>query len=569
MSGKADRLLEVRWELSKRKGEAHRLYMPMDHQLPLYRTRARRVIVRGGNQSGKTLSGADFYSRRVTGHFRFGMEEVNPKRKLLVVSLDTKLLAENQYRKMFEEGPFDVCAKCKQVKHVCLATAECGPEEGWNDRYEPAPPLIPSRLLDKSKGKEGVVWLEKARGVPDRIYLTTGAIIDFRTAKSGREAFQGVQHDDVWVDEEGGQEESVMNEIIRGLIKRNGMLMQTATPLAAGVHLLEFAEEAQEEAEDRKARADKLQVALDALPGHPFYEEHILDSDLNVSLDKVQFDKWMERLGVEEEAVRRKGGFLIQHGLVYKEFHKSTHVIEPFVIPQGWTIYVTLDPGHANAFAILFAAVAPNGRVFIFDELYLRRTEVRDVVLAWQALLAGGSRNLTGPRRAQRSAIDPNAVQQHSGMEKGHVKRQVEMIRKELNFVDVNKSPVLWKASNPIQAGILAVQSLLKVEPPPPDGNGKPRLSVMSNCTNFLREIARYRYPRPKEDKDVVENKTRGPMRKADHLMDDVRYLAMMNPIYIQPPQKDDPRLARVRNRLAARRRRRKGKLVADGYSLS
>lgn len=569
MSGKADRLLEVRWELSKRKGEAHRLYTPMDHQLPLYRTRAKRIIVRGGNQSGKTLSGADFYSRRVTGHFDFGMEEVNPKRKLLVVSLDTKLLAENQYRKMFEEGAFDVCSTCKQVKHVCLARAECGPGEAWNDRCELAPPLIPSRMLDKSKGKDGMVWLEKARGVPDRAYIKTGAVIDFRTAKSGREAFQGVQHDDVWVDEEGGQEESVMNEIIRGLIKRNGTLMQTATPLAAGVHLLEFAEEAQEEAEDRKARAEKLSVAVGALPDSPFYEEHILDSDLNVSLDKLAFEKWMARLGVEEEAVRRKGGFLIQHGLVYKEFHKSTHVVEPFLIPKDWTIYVTLDPGHANAFAILFAAVSPNGRIFIFDELYLRRVEVRDVVLAWQRLLAGGSRNLDGPRRAHRSAIDPNATQQHAGMEKGHVKHQLEMLRKELDFVDVNGSPILWKASNPIQSGILAVQSLLKLDPPPPAGSGKPRLSVMANCVNFLREIARYRYPRPKEDKDVIENKTKGPMRKQDHLMDDLRYLAMMNPIYIMPPQKTDPRLERARQRIGARRRRRKGKLVADGYSLS
>ena len=100
-----------------------------------------------------------------------------------------------------------------------------------------------------------------------------------------------------------GSDEDVVHEIERGLLENSGRLWWTATPLAAGVKLLEYSENAQAE----------------ELEENPYHEEVILRTDDNITLPKEATEKFFEGMSEEEESVRREGAFLIQSGLVYRE----------------------------------------------------------------------------------------------------------------------------------------------------------------------------------------------------------------------------------------------------------
>ena len=525
--------------------EALRVFVPLPAQRRVVKTKAKRLVIRGGNRSGKTLSGAWKLADRVCEESPGGARGC-----ALVVSLDLSLLAKNCYEKLFEKGAFLVCKDCSMPCSTC----RCG--QGFDGRSVPAPPLIPRRLVKR------IVWLDKARRIPDRVYLWTGWQIDFRSCESGREKFQGTAYGKVWVDEEGGSDEGVMNEIERGLIETDGALWWTATPLAAGVKLLEMSEKAHEEAAVRATRID----AGEELAGDPRYEEIVLRTDDNTSLPKDAVAEFFAGMSEEEEKVRRGGEFLVTQGLVFREWDKTVHVVEPYRIPQDWTVYDVLDPGHANAFGVLFLAVKPDGDWVAFDEIYEARTDIPELVALWRGKLSGKSWGLGGEAHwAQRSVIDPASKQVHAGMKLNSVRKQLTRAREKAQFRSFDGGFQMYCAPNAMMAGIFAVKALLNVRNQFDKGdprNGTPRLTVFNTCHHFQREIRRYRYPRAPEGKSV--NEVQGPIRKDDHLMSTIRYAALVDfkfvPMHLRPSwgrgSVTGDLFARMRTRKAVRLKR-------------
>ena len=533
---KRKRLLQVGRHLHQLQGEALRLFRPLPTQAAIHSSTAKRLVVRGGNRSGKTVNAAVKAARRVGEPPAAGQ-----KGRGLIVSLDNRLLAKNCYAKLFEPGAFRVCKECDQVQHVCT----CGPTEAevFRLRSRPAPPLIPRRLVKR------FVWLEKGRHILDFVELATGWVIEFRSCESGREKFQGEDWDWAWIDEEGGSDESIMLEIERGLLENDGDLWWSATPLAAGVKLLEYAEEAREEAE--------------ANVGEPYHEEVILDTDDNPTIPVSAREKFFAGMSEDEERVRRRGDFLIQQGLVYREWDKRVHLVDTYPIPPDWTVYDLVDPGCANAFAILFVAVKPNGDWVAFDEIYARHVDIPDIVSEWKRRLGGLSPALGGhPHWSQRTGIDPASKQIHAGMKLNHVKSQVEKERERQKLRSFDGDYGTFPAPNTRLGGILRVKTLLKVRAgyrgKEEWKNGTPQLTVMSHLVHFQREVRRYRWPKQRPDKDV--NESQGPVKKDDHLMDLIRYGALLNLRWVAPINR--PRWSRgddnpVFNRLKKRKGRR------------
>ena len=516
-------LLRASKHLGELRREALRVYRPLPGQLPFFVSEARRLVGRGGNRAGKTLNGAARLASIVTGENEHWRKKRPEGGKALVVSLDFSLLSKNCYSKLFEPGSFRVCRECRRTRLGC----DCG--DGFMTRSMPAGPLIPDRLVRR------IVWLDKARKIPDRAYLRTGWVIDFRSCESGRQKFQGDAWDLAWIDEEGGSDEDVMNEIERGLLETEGWLWWTATPLAAGVKLLEYSEKAQEEEAERLARPEDVS-------GPPHYQEVVLLTDDNIMLDKGALDRFYEGMSEEEERVRRQGDFLIQQGRVYPEWDKDLHVVDTYGIPEDWTVYDFLDPGHANAFAILMIAVKPDGDWVAFDEIYVARTDIPTVVKEWHKRLSGSSRALDGrPHWSQRTAIDPASNQIHAGMKKNSVRQQIHKERRRRKFRSFQGEFKMFNAPNAKMAGILAVKAMLNPRtglPAKDPRHGTPKLTVMGHLYHFQREIRRYRYPRPTDGKSI--NERTGPVQKDDHLMDLIRYAALMGcepvPARLRPP---------------------------------
>jgi PBSX family phage terminase large subunit len=57
-------------------------------------------------------------------------------------------------------------------------------------------------------------------------------------------------------------------------------------------------------------------------------------------------------------------------GAAYEEWDDSIHVVEPFLIPDAWDRFQSLDHGSANPTAVLAWAVDHDGNLIAFDEYY-------------------------------------------------------------------------------------------------------------------------------------------------------------------------------------------------------
>jgi hypothetical protein len=57
-------------------------------------------------------------------------------------------------------------------------------------------------------------------------------------------------------------------------------------------------------------------------------------------------------------------------GQVYPELSESLHTCDPFVVPATWPRMIVLDHGLRNPTCVGFAAVNPDGVIFVYDEHY-------------------------------------------------------------------------------------------------------------------------------------------------------------------------------------------------------
>lgn len=57
-------------------------------------------------------------------------------------------------------------------------------------------------------------------------------------------------------------------------------------------------------------------------------------------------------------------------GGIFPMFTEETHVVEDFEPPYDWPWYVGVDPGFAHPCAIVWITVAPDGNLYVADEIY-------------------------------------------------------------------------------------------------------------------------------------------------------------------------------------------------------
>jgi len=92
-------------------------------------------------------------------------------------------------------------------------------------------------------------------------------------------------------------------------------------------------------------------------------------------IDKVQLGEMedesgeIEPIDIEADLFCRRPS---RSGRVYPDFDELTHVVENFEIPPTWRRYRAIDFGYENPYAVLYIAVDPSDRIFIYRELYER-----------------------------------------------------------------------------------------------------------------------------------------------------------------------------------------------------
>ena len=320
-------------------------------------------------------------------------------------------------------------------------------------------------------GTKKTRWNSQDRAVA---ILPNGGRIVSMSCDSGRQSFQGGSISLCWIDEEPN-DEGIFDEVLLRTVDLKGKVIITATPLKGLSWMFErFVEN----------------------PVTGFATVKISGLD-NPYVSSYKMRRTVQHLTSQQQNARLFGDFTTQSGLVYNNFDKSIHVIDPHEIPKHWNRYVSIDFGSSHPFCALWIAEAPSGyyhndtTLIVYRELYwTNKTTIE-------------------------SGREINRINKHYNENIYWYVADPESRDGRLTLArECNIRTLPAPKHLGVNEGINMVREYLNI-----NNEGKSRLLFFNNCKNLLREFRLYKWDH-KSKKDVV--------RKAeDHAMDSLRYFVM------------------------------------------
>jgi phage terminase large subunit len=225
----------------------------------------------------------------------------------------------------------------------------------------------------------------------------------------------------------------------------------------------------------------------------------------------------------------RDGKWAAAEGVIYEDYDPAVHLVDQFPIPDTWARYWSVDFGYTNPFVLQCWAEDPDGRLWLYREIYMTRRLVedhaRDILRVVTEPVPGvepvegdeqdvqravkeGRRRWTEPRPAavicDHDAEDRATLERHLGMSTVAAKKTVS-------------------------DGIQAFQARLRTA-----GDGKPRLIFLRDAVverdpgleaakkpcSTVEEIVGYVW-----DTGAGKAPKEQPLKQDDHGMDGGRYL--------------------------------------------
>ena len=366
-------------------------------------------------------------------------------------------------------------------------------------------------------------WIVKKNEVDLSITLANGSTIELKGAENP-DALRGVKLRGLVVDEIA----SIRNwdwlwlEVLRPtLTDYEAPALFISTPKGYN-HFYELYQMGQGSAES----GDSQPVAA--------YKSWRFTSYENPHVNPAELDAQRKELTEDTFAQEYLADFRKHTGLVYKDFTREIHVVDPFELPDSWVVYRGVDFGSTNPTACLWVAVDSDDNWFVVDEHY-----ATGETIDYHAGLIN-SRSLSA--RVSATYGDPSGAQWIN-----------EFAQRGIYITKANKE--VGQAFNTwVTFGIEKVAEKLKPTP----GHvvpsvrvvaeaGAPALFVFSSCTNTIREFETYRWKEKPETADVekivkivvdeqgnereviqeIQRLKAEPEKANDHAMDALRYFAV------------------------------------------
>jgi PBSX family phage terminase large subunit len=214
------------------------------------------------------------------------------------------------------------------------------------------------------------------------------------------------------------------------------------------------------------------------------------------------------------------GSWEVFEGQVYPMFDRDVHVLPAdFKISDTWSRYRAVDHGWTDPCAAVWMAVDHAGNHYIYDEYYRKLTTIEENS---KAIL-----ERSGEQKFVYSVLAPFSDK----IEPGKGKKYSDIYREAGLHLVEQRSRVM--------AGIARVREMLepregRKHPINRHATRAPKLYVLSNCRNTIREFQVYRFPPLKDEKSSPDK----PLDKDNHALDAIRGLIMFNPN--QPEEKTD-----------------------------
>jgi len=184
-------------------------------------------------------------------------------------------------------------------------------------------------------------------------------------------------------------------------------------------------------------------------------------------------------------------------GSIYPMFSRLTHVVKPQALPEHWTRVVAHDWGSRNPSAFVFAAIEPSGAIWIYDVLYAAGKTVSQ----WSDVLL----QRADFEKIESWFIDPAALAQ--------AREYSDCTQGKIKFVSYN--PETLQKINDVNIGINLVSQYLL----------EGRIKIFDHCEILIQELEQYQWE-PSQSRLGADARQK-PLKKDDHSVDALRYLAM------------------------------------------
>jgi len=376
----------IRAEIERRKREERAsFYQPQDYQIEFHKSTAARILLHGGNQSGKTTSAV------IDCHW--DMSDTNP---------------------------------FKPKNNRPLSYRACG--DGLVEQVESV--LVPQfKSCVPRETLRGGSWETAWEGKFHRLYYKNGSVLHFMSYDQEPGKAAGVPLDGLLLDEANKCPFAFWKELRARLLTRNGRAIFTCNPDDGGGWLVPEIYEKKNTDEDVEC-----------------FQFHTED---NQYADKDGVARLIADIGDDEveRAIRLHGDFLSVGGLVYpilkKELHQKTAAEVGW--NPSWTNYVAIDPAPGKkGHAALWGAVGPGGQIHFYDQLrytgliseFCERMRVKSGIKHvqgwridghwnWDNATARSSKNAQEPLNIEREFINhgipvikaPTDVRKHIGID--------------------------------------------------------------------------------------------------------------------------------------------------------
>ena len=239
----------------------------------------------------------------------------------------------------------------------------------------------------------------------------------------------------------------------------------------------------------------------------------------NPYIPKGEIDNAKNELTEDTFAQEYMADFRKYTGLVYKDFQREVHVIDPFDIPEDWEIYRGVDFGSTNPTACLWIAVDRDENWYISSEHYATEETIdyhAGIINANQLSrrVAGTYGDPSGAQWisefGQRGIYITPANKETGQSFEGWVRFGIEKVAEKLKSVPGHTVPLLQKQLDETNRG-----------------NAMPKLFIFNTCVNTVKEFETYRW----KEKSVTQaqdlNTPEAPEKANDHALDALRYFAV------------------------------------------
>lgn len=248
----------------------------------------------------------------------------------------------------------------------------------------------------------------------------------------------------------------------------------------------------------------------------------------NPFIPKEEIDAQKKELTEDTFAQEFLADFKKYTGLVYKEFQREVNIVEPFDIPESWTIIRGIDFGSTNPTVCLWIAIDKDENYFISEEHYEtgQTIDYHAGRINSNRLSSRVSATYGDPSGAQwitefkqRNLYITPANKESGQSEQGWVRYGIEKIQEKL------KPQFGHTVGELIKFGI---------------NNPQPSLFIFNNCIKTISEFENYRWKEKSVNQAQDLNEPDVPEKANDHAMDALRYIVVSykkhNQIILPPP---------------------------------